>query len=203
LVSTRGRGCSREARRYERRRAAEDGEVMVSPLSATESEGFLKSALVAMDYVYWQVERSRGRVRVALGPGDIVAAKLDGAVALVLGSEGSRLIEDRLEVLRMLYRLGLRHLQLSWALETTVGAPQSDRSGRGLTDFGKDLVRELNRLGVIVDVSHLAPRAQYDALATSTTPVLNSHTGASALNPTQPQLLDDDLIKAFAEQGGV
>jgi membrane dipeptidase len=203
LASARGRGYGREAVRHERPLPLADDEIRVHPLGPTESEGFLRSALVAMDYVYWQVERSGGRIRVALAPDDIRAAKAEGAVALVLGSEGSRLIEDRVEVLRMLYRLGLRHLQLSWALETTVGAPQSDRSGRGLTEFGKDLIRELNRLGVIVDVSHLADRSQYDALAISSTPVLNSHTGASALNSTQPQLLDDDLIKAFAAQGGV
>ncbi len=203
LASARGRGYLREARRHERPLPMDDETAAVRALGPTESEGFLRSALVAMDYVYWQVERSNGGIRIALTPSDITAAKRDGAIAFVLGSEGSRLIEDRLEVLRMLYRLGLRHLQLSWALETTVGAPQSDHSGRGLTDFGRDLIRELNRLGVIVDVSHLAIRSQYDALEASTTPILNSHTGASALNPTQPQLLDDDLIKAFAAQGGV
>jgi membrane dipeptidase len=203
LASTRGRGYTREARRHERPLEVGDDRIDVRPLGPTESEGFLKSALVAMDYVYWQVERSGGRIRIALEPGDVEAAKRDGAIALVLGSEGSRLIEDSLAVLRMLYRLGLRHLQLSWALETTVGAPQSDRSGKGLTEFGKDLVRELDRLGVIVDVSHLAVRSQYDALELSRSPVLNSHTGASALNPEQPQLLDDDLIRAFAARGGV
>jgi membrane dipeptidase len=203
LESIRGRSYAREAKRHERTVGVADEEVGVRALGPTESDGFLKSALVAMDYVYWQVERSRGKLRVALEPDDVRAAKKDGAIALVLGSEGSRLIEDRLEVLRMLYRLGTRHLQLSWALETTIGAPQSDKSGRGLADFGKDVVRELNRLGMMVDVSHLAPQAQYDALALSSTPVLNSHTGASALNPSQPQLLDEDLIKAFAAQGGV
>lgn len=203
LASTRGRGYMREARRHERPLETGDDRIDVHALGPAESEGFLKSALIAIDYVHWQAERSGGRIRVALGPGDIEAAKRDGAIALVLGSEGSRLIEDSLPVLRMLYRLGLRHLQISWALETTVGAPQSDKSGRGLTDFGKDLIRELNRLGVIVDVSHLAVRSQYDALEHSRAPVLNSHTGASALNPEQPQLLDDDLIRAFAARGGV
>ena len=203
LASIQGRGYARESKRHERAVGAVDEEIHVRALGPTESDAFLKSALVAMDYVYWQAERSSGRLRVALEPDGVRAAKKDGAIALVLGSEGSRLLEDRLEVLRMLHRLGMRHLQLSWALETTVGAPQSDKSGRGLTEFGKDLVRELNRLGMMVDVSHLAPRAQYDALALSKTPVLNSHTGATALNPTQPQLLDDELIKAFAAQGGV
>ena len=203
LGSVRGRGFGRESQRQERPPELPTEPVAVRRLGATESEGFLKGALVAIDYVYWQIDHSGGRLRVALEADDIVAAKRDGARALLLGSEGSRLIEDRLEVLRMLFRLGLRHLQLSWAVETTIGAPQSDLSGRGLTEFGHDVVRELNRLGVIVDVSHLAPRAQLDALVASRTPVLNSHTGAARLNPTQPQLLGDDVIRAFAERDGV
>jgi membrane dipeptidase len=203
LASGRGRSYVRETRRQDAPVAADAEAGPVRPLTSYESEGFLKAALIAMDYVYWQVEGSRGRVRIALEPEDVRAAKKDGGVALVLGSEGSRLIEDSLPVLRMLARAGLRHLQLSWAFETTVGAPQSDTSGRGLTEFGRELIRELNRIGVIVDVSHLAPQSQYDALVESRTPVLNSHTGASALNATQPQLLDDDLIRAFAAQGGV
>jgi membrane dipeptidase len=171
--------------------------------SAKLEDGYIRRALVAMDYIYWQIENSQGRVVLALEPEDIVRAKEQGAVALLLGSEGSRLVEGRLEVLRMLHRLGLRHVQLSWAWETVVGAPQSDRSGRGLTDFGRDLIREMNRLGMIVDVSHLAYQSIYDSLEVSATPLLNSHTGAAALNPEQPQLLPDDLIRAMADKGGV
>lgn len=203
LASMRGRGYGREAQHKERPVGLPDEPGDVRPLGATESQGFLKSALVALDYIVWQVEQSGGRIRIALEPADLLGAKRDGAVAVVLGNEGSRLIEDRLEVLRMLYRLGLRHLELSWAAVTTVGAPQSDRSGRGLTEFGGKLIAESNRLGIIVDVSHLAPQSQYDAIETSKTPVLNSHTGASKLNPSQWQMLDDDLIKAIAAKDGV
>jgi membrane dipeptidase len=204
LASVRGRGYAREARRHGRLPAdAPETDQTLQPLGPEASEGFLKSALVALDYVLWQVEQSEGRIVVALEPDDIVRAKENGAVALLLGSEGSRLIEDRVEVLRMLHRLGLRHLQLSWALETTVGAPQSDQTGRGLTDFGRELIRELNRLGMIVDVSHLAYRSIEEAIETSSVPVLNSHTGARALNPEQPQLLTDELIRATAARGGV
>jgi membrane dipeptidase len=171
--------------------------------SETLKEGYIRRALVAMDYIYWQVEQSQGQIIVALEPEDILKAKEQGAIALLLGAEGPRLIENRLEVLRMLYRLGLRHLQLSWAWRTAVGASQRDKSGRGLTDFGRDLIREMNRLGIIVDVSHLAYQSIYDALETSTTPVLNSHTGAAALSPEWHQMLPDDLIRAIAAQGGV
>jgi membrane dipeptidase len=166
-------------------------------------EGYIRRALVAMDYVYWQAEESPGEIIIALEPGDLLKAKEQGAIALLLGSEGSRLLENRLEVLRMLYRLGLRHLQLSWAWRTSVGASQRDRSGRGLSDFGRRLIREMNRLGIIVDVSHLSYQSIYDALETSTTPVLNSHTGAAVLSPEWDQMLPDDLILAIAARGGV
>jgi membrane dipeptidase len=171
--------------------------------SAQQTEGYLWRGLAAMDYVYWQVEHSQGRIILARTPQEIVEAKANGQIALLLGAEGPRLIENRLEVLRMLYRLGLRHLQLSWAWETTVGAPQSDKSGRGLTQFGRDLIGEMNRLGMIVDVSHLAYRSQYDALEVSSAPLLNSHTGASRINGEQAQLLPDDLLRAIAAAGGV
>ena len=169
------------------------------------SAGFLRRALVALDYVMWQVDRSEGKIRLALEPSDIIAAKKQDGLALLLGSEGSRLIEERFEVLRVLVRLGLRHLALSWAWDTPVGAPQGDRSGRGLSDYGRDLVRELNRLGVIVDVAHLARRSIRDALETSRAPIFMSHSGAEALNKEQGRtvLLPDDLLKDIAERGGV
>lgn len=87
-------------------------------------------------------------------------------------AEGSRLLEGRLETLRMLYRLGLRHLQLSWAFNTPVGGSQRDLSGRGLGEWGRALIREMNRLGIMVDVSHLAYQSIYDAIETSSTPIL-------------------------------
>jgi membrane dipeptidase len=175
-----------------------------APVEAT-STGFLKRALVALDYVMWQVERSAGRIRVAFEPADIAAAKKDGAIALVLGSEGSRLIEERFEVLRVLVRLGLRHLAISWAWDTPVGAPQSDTSGRGLSDYGRDLVRELNRLGVVVDVAHLAPQSICDVLAVSKVPIHMAHSGAEALNPGEGRtvLLPDEMLRAIAADGGV
>jgi len=109
----------------------------------------------------------------------------------------------------MLYRLGLRQLGLSWAFDTEIGAPQSDRSGRGLTDFGRDVVRELNNLGMVVDATHLARRSIEDVLETSKSPITVSHSGAAALNPTLnpeggwSQLLPDDLLKEVAAAGGV
>jgi membrane dipeptidase len=166
-------------------------------------ETFTVSALVAFDYLHWLVDSSGGLITLALEPGDIRRAKERNGIALLLGSEGARMLSERVEVLRMLYRLGLRHLQLSWALDNSIGTPQTDTSGEGLTEFGREVIVEMNRLGMIVDVSHLSYSSIAEALEISETPILNSHTGALALNSLQPQLLPDELIRATAAQGGV
>jgi microsomal dipeptidase-like Zn-dependent dipeptidase len=174
-------------------------------VATSPRDGFLRRALIAMDYLHWQVERSGGAVRIALEPEDVIRAKKDGAVALVLGSEGARLIEARLEILRILVRLGLRHIGLTWSWRGAVGAPQSDRSGAGLTEFGRSLVAEANDEGVILDCAHLAGAAVAEVIDTSRVPVLMSHSGALALNPTQPigVLLPDEHLRALAARGGV
>jgi membrane dipeptidase len=170
----------------------------------TDASGlFVRSALIAIEHLREQIDASDGGLVLALEPDDIVAAKRAGAAALLLGSEGSRLIQSDLGVLRALHRLGLRHLQLSWAWETSAGTPQSDTSGRGLTDFGRDLVRELNDLGVIVDVAHLSYASIGEVVDASRVPVLCSHTGALAINPEQTVCLPDALIRKIGDAGGV
>jgi len=176
---------------------------MLEEVGTRQVDGFLRRALVALDYIYWNVDSSGGDVVIALEPEDIVDAKNASKSALVLGSEGARLLEGRLEVLRVLTRWGLRHLELSWAWETPVGAPQSDTSGNGLGPYGRELVRELNRLGVMVDLAHLAYQSMYDALDVSSAPVLISHTGARALHEKHVVLLPDEVITAVASGGGI
>ena len=164
---------------------------------------FLRSALIAIEHLRTQIDASGGGLVLALEADDIVAAKRAGAAALLLGSEGSRLIQSDLGVLRALYRLGLRHLQLSWAWETSVGTPQSDTSGRGITAFGREVVRELNDLGVIVDVAHLSYASIAEVVDASRVPVLCSHTGSLTLNPEQTVCLPDDLIRKIGAANGV
>ena len=173
---------------------------LIDPLS---SGVFLRSALVALEHVRAQIEASDGGLVLALEPEDIVAAKRAGAAALLIGTEGSRLIQSDLGVLRAFHRLGLRHLQLSWAWQTSAGTPQSDTSGRGLSQFGRELVHELNDLGIIVDVAHLSYASIAEVVDTSRVPVLCSHTGALAINPEQTVCLPDALIKKIGDAGGL
>lgn len=177
-----------------------------SAVAATDpdhADGFLPSALVALDHVRELVAASGGSIAIALEPEDITAAKARGGIALLLGSEGARMTGYRVEVLRAWADLGLRHLQLSWAIDHPLGTDQRDTSGRGLSPLGRTFVQELNRLGLIVDVSHLSYASIRDAVEESALPVLNGHSGASALNDTQPQLMPDDVIRAMARRGGV
>jgi membrane dipeptidase len=170
---------------------------------AAHSGRFLHWALIALDHILSAIAESGGGLVLALEPEDVVEAKRRGVAALLIGTEGSRLLQDSFEVLRALHRLGLRHLQLTWAWETSVGTPQSDRSGRGLSDYGLDLVRELNDLGVMIDVAHLSYASMADVLRTSRAPILCSHTGALALNPEQTVCIPDHLLDAIAERKGI
>ena len=187
----------------ERARVGASVDDLPPPADLLASGVFLRSALVAIEHVRSQIEASGGALMLALEPEDVRTAKARGAAAVMLGSEGSRLIQDNFEVLRALHRLGLRHLQLSWAWETSVGTPQSDTSGRGLTAFGRELVRELNDLGVLIDVAHLSYASIAEVIEVSRVPILCSHSGALTLNPEQTVLLPDHLLKKIAEAGGV
>jgi membrane dipeptidase len=187
----------------ERARVGASTEALPKLIDPLASGIFLRSALIALEHVRAQIDASDGGLVLALEPEDIVAAKRAGAAALLIGTEGSRLIQNDLGVLRALHRLGLRHLQLSWAWETSAGTPQSDTSGRGLTEFGRALVRELNDLGILVDVAHLSYASIAEVVETSRVPVLCSHTGALAINPEQTVCLPDELIKKIGDSRGV
>ncbi len=126
-----------------------------------------------------------------------------GKLAGILCVEGGHSIDDDLGILRMYHRLGTRYMTLTWNntnnwADGVLGEP---RHG-GLNHFGKEVVREMNRLGMLVDISHVAPATFWDAIATTTKPVIASHSSAKAICAA-PRNLDDDQIKAVANNGGV
>ena len=126
-----------------------------------------------------------------------------GKLAGILCVEGGHSIDDDLGILRMYHRLGARYMTLTWNntnnwADGVLGEP---RHG-GLSYFGKEVVREMNRLGMFVDISHVAPTTFWDAIATTTKPVIASHSSAKAICAA-PRNLDDDQIKAVANNGGV
>ena len=139
----------------------------------------------------------------AASPEAVVEARRRGAVALLPALEGADGLEGKLDNLRELHRRGLRLVQLLHFVDNDLGSNQiPPHDGRGLTGFGREVVREANRLGIIVDLAHANTRTIMDALAVSSQPIIFSHTGAKALYDGDRYLTDDE-IRAIGAKGGL
>jgi membrane dipeptidase len=135
--------------------------------------------------------------------GDIVRIHRQGRIASLIGIEGGYAIENSLANLRMFYDLGVRYMTLTHGSDTAwAGAANPDPKARGLTPFGKEVVREMNRLGMMVDLSHVSDRTMMDAIAASDAPVLFSHSSARAL-ADHPRNVPDEVLRLTARNGGV
>lgn len=143
-----------------------------------------------------------GDAILAENPEAVIRARDQGMVALMPALEGADGLEGKIENLHTLYGLGVRMIQLVHFRLNGIGHIQTNRTPGGLTEFGRELVREMNRAGMIVDVAHANSETIRDVLAISEHPVIFSHTGAKALRDTRRHLPDDD-IRAIAEHGGV
>src|SRR5512146_1315072 len=143
------------------------------------------------------------QIELATTAADLQRIVKAGRIAAVLSVEGGHQIDDDLAVLRMYYRMGIRAMTLThfrnndWA-DSSTDTPAHN----GLTDFGRDVVREMNRLGMIVDVSHVSDKTFYDTVQVSTKPVIASHSGCRALSDV-PRNMTDDMLRALAKNGGV
>jgi len=118
-----------------------------------------------------------------------------------MGIEGGHAIENSLPALREFYRLGVRYMTLTWNNTNDWADARGDKKHNGLTDFGKEVVREMNRLGMLVDVSHVSDKTMSDALDVSKAPLIASHSSARALSKV-PRNIPDDLLKRIAKNGG-
>ena len=126
-----------------------------------------------------------------------------GRVASLLGAEGGHCIADSLPVLRALHRLGVRYLTLTHNENTSWADSATDEPVHGgLTDFGRDVVREMNALGMLVDLSHVSPATMRHALDVSTAPVIFSHSSCRAVTD-HPRNVPDDVLERMAAAGGV
>ncbi len=145
---------------------------------------------------------------LALTAADIEKAHRKHKIAALMGLEGGHAIEDSPRLLRDYYKLGVRYMTLThvntnnWADSSGDITDTSVQHHNGLTPFGKDIIREMNRLGMMVDISHVADKTFYDALATSEAPLIASHSDARAISNV-PRNMTDDMIKALAQKGGV
>ncbi|MEU7098055.1 dipeptidase [Streptomyces longwoodensis] len=161
------------------------------------------ATLEQIDCVRQLIDRHPRELRAALTAADMEAARTEGRIASLMGAEGGHSLANSLGVLRGLYALGVRYLTLThndnvdWADSAT----DEPRAG-GLTAFGREVVREMNRLGMLVDLSHVAPTTMRDALDTSTAPVIFSHSSARAVCE-HPRNIPDDVLERLPANGGV
>ncbi|HEV2282420.1 MAG TPA: membrane dipeptidase [bacterium] len=166
-------------------------------------EGALRHALWLLDGLFTEIEDNHDVIEIAASAADLRRAHAQGKIAVVIALEGAEPLGNDLSVLRLLHRLGLRMLSVTWARRTALGAGdwEHDSSG-GLTGLGRRAIAEMDRLGIIVDVSHGSDRTTADVLAASTKPVIASHANARAIRD-HPRNLTDDVIRAIAASGGL
>jgi len=165
--------------------------------------GAARRTLDMIDAVYRAVERHPKDLMFATTAADIRRAKREGKIACLMGIEGGHAIENSLPTLREFYRLGVRYMTLTWNnTNDWADAGRGEKKHNGLSDFGKEVVREMNRLGMLIDVSHVSDKTMSDALDVSAAPVIASHSSARALSNV-PRNIPDDLLRKIAKNGGV
>lgn len=165
--------------------------------------GAARRTLDMIDSVYRAVERHPNDLMFATSTADIRRAKTEGKVACLMGIEGGHAIENSLPTLREFYRLGVRYMTLTWNnTNDWADAARGEKKHNGLSDFGREVVREMNRLGMLVDVSHVSDKTMSDAMDVSKAPVIASHSSARALSNV-PRNIPDDLLRRIAKNGGV
>jgi membrane dipeptidase len=168
-----------------------------------EGHSAVTAVLEQIELVYQLVARYPGDLALASTADEAEAAFRSGKIASMLGAEGGHSIAGSLGVLRALRRLGVRYMTLTHNLNTPWADSATDEpEHNGLTDFGRDVVREMNRIGMLVDLSHVAPSTMHDALATSTAPVVFTHSSCRAVND-HPRNVPDDVLAKLAGNGGV
>ncbi|MGZ4788423.1 MAG: membrane dipeptidase, partial [Terriglobales bacterium] len=170
---------------------------------------FARRTLELIDGVKQQVARHPDQIVFADSPEGIEAAHRQHKFAALMGIEGGHSIENSLGLLRQYYALGVRYMTLTWSNSTDwadssgdIDDPKIPHTKEGLSEFGKDVVYEMNKLGMMVDISHVSDKTFYDAIEISKAPVIASHSSARALTDV-PRNMTDDMLRAVTKNGGV
>jgi membrane dipeptidase len=169
---------------------------------------YARRTLELIDSVYRQAEKHPDKMMMAFSPADIRAAHNKKKLAALMGIEGGHSIENSMPLLRDYYRLGVRYMTLTWS-NTNEWADSSgdvdDKSVEhhdGLTQFGREVIREMNRLGMMVDISHVSDKTFFQTLTISRAPVIASHSSSRALTNV-PRNMTDDMLRAVKANNGV
>jgi membrane dipeptidase len=174
----------------------------------TNQGHFARHTLDLIDSVYEQAARHPDRMMMAFSVEDIERAHREHKFAALLGIEGGHSIENDVRLLRDFYRLGVRYMTLSWSNTNEFADSSGDINNpkvehhNGLTDGGKQIVGEMNRLGMLVDISHVADKTFWDVIQITKAPVIASHSSARALT-NHPRNMTDEMLRAVAKNGGV
>ena len=173
------------------------------PAETMRSGGAARQTLEQIDLIYRMVERYPETFMLARTADDIERARAEGKIASLIGLEGGHSIEDSLGVLRDFARLGARYMTLTHSdtLAWADAATDTARHG-GLTAFGVEVVQEMNRLGMLVDISHVSVETMHDALRASRVPVIASHSSAYSV-AAHPRNVPDEILREVAKNGGV
>lgn len=203
--------------------APDQGETDLPRLVESGITGQFMSAWVDAGYAFREPDQSWNRVRIYLDTihafvnrhprhltfattaRQVREAKAAGKVAILIGVEGGHAIEGSIDNLRELYRRGVRYMTLTWNNGNSWAGSSAGLNGTrsgGLTAHGRDIIREMNRLGMLVDISHVSDSTFFDVIAATTDPVIASHSSARALNGHHRNMSDDQL-RAVARNGGV
>jgi membrane dipeptidase len=164
---------------------------------------WLPRTLECLDALHREVAANPRDIEFAYSAADVERIHKSGKAAALASLEGAHLIGDSLGILRMFHKLGVRYLTLAHFasnafVDSMTGVPVHD----GLSGAGRDLIREMNRIGMVADVSHISDKAVFDTLAVSKAPVLASHSSVKAISPVVRNM-PDEVIRAIAEKGGV
>jgi membrane dipeptidase len=185
---------------------AEFFSIWVEP--GTNQGHFARHTLDLIDSVYEQAARHPDRMMMAFSADDIERAHREHKLAALMGIEGGHSIENDIHLLRDYYRLGVRYMTLSWSNTNEWADSSGDINDpkvehhNGLTEGGKNIVLEMNRLGMLVDISHVADKTFWDTIQVTKAPVIASHSSARALSH-HPRNMTDDMLRAVAKNGGV
>ena len=166
-------------------------------------EGALRRAVEVVDGLLREIEACPEQIELVCSWADIERVRNAGKVGVLLAFEGAEPLGFDLAALRFFYAVGLRMMSLTWSRRNAFGDGAWENESRGgLTRLGRQAVAEMNRLGIVVDVSHASDRTAWDLLEVATGPVIASHSNARALRE-HPRNLPDDLLQAIAQTGGV
>ena len=186
---------------------AEFFSIWVDP-GTVSKDHYARRTLDLIDCVYEQAARHPDRLMMAFSVADIERAHREHKLAALMGIEGGHSLENDIHLLNDYYRLGVRYMTLSWSNTNEFADSSGDINDpkvahhNGLTEGGKQIVLEMNRLGMLVDISHVADKTFWDAIAVTKAPVIASHSSSRALT-NHARNMTDDMLRAVAKNGGV